>query len=298
MACFTPLQGLQKWRRGLNGGHGLTYKPAESNGNKLTVPCGQCIGCRIDQSKQWAIRIMHEASLHQDNQFLTLTYAPEHLPRSGSLQPKHFSDFMKRYRKEISPQKIRFFHCGEYGEKLSRPHYHAIIFGHLFADRSALGPNLFTSPALEKLWGKGFVTIGECTIQSAAYVARYVTKKITGNAAASHYQTMSTDTGELHNVRPEYVTMSRRPGIAKKWFDTYFSEVYAHDHVVHKGKLQRTPRYYDRLFREMDPSAFAAIQDARRIQARLHADNNTPERLAVRETVLRAKLNHFKRPIG
>lgn len=295
MPCFYPLEGYQKWQKGANGGHGITFKRSESNGNKMKVPCGQCIGCRIDQSRAWAIRIVHEASLHEDNQFLTLTYAPEHLPRSGSLQPRHFTDFMKRYRKHVYPKKIRYFHCGEYGEKLSRPHYHAIIFGHRFGDLDPVRPRLFSSPTLESLWGHGFVTIGDVSIESAAYVARYVCKKITGPNACKHYETMDTTTGEVHQVRPEYVTMSRRPGIAHDWFRQFHSDVFNYDYVIHKGKKQRTPKYYDRLYREAFPEAFEEIRDTRRSNAKLHADNNTPDRLAVRETVLRARLDQLKR---
>lgn len=289
MPCFHPLEGFAKV------GGGLTFKRSQSNGNELTVPCGQCIGCRIEQSRQWAVRIMHEAQLHEENMFLTLTYAPEHLPRHGGLQPEDFVKFMKRYRKEIAPQRIRFFQCGEYGERLSRPHHHAVIFGHVFGDLCEVRPGLQSSSTLERLWGKGFCTIGEVTLESSAYVARYVTKKITGPRADQHYQTMDLQTGEVHNVRPEYCTMSRRPGVGRDWYEQFKGDVHNHDYVIHKGKKMRSPRYYDRLLEEQDESKFQRIKHKRRKAAKLHSDNNTDERLAIREEVLRAKLKHFKR---
>lgn len=93
------------------------------------VPCGQCIGCRLAHSRDWATRCMHEAHMHESSSFITLTYSPEHLPENGSLVRKHFTDFLKRLRKALGSVKIRYFGCGEYGSKLERPHYHAIIVG-------------------------------------------------------------------------------------------------------------------------------------------------------------------------
>jgi len=103
------------------------------NGNKpnikeaLNLPCGKCIGCRLDRSRQWAIRCMHEASLYERNCFITLTYSDEFLPNDRSVNVRHFQLFMKKLRKRFGPN-IRFYHCGEYGEKTSRPHYHALLF--------------------------------------------------------------------------------------------------------------------------------------------------------------------------
>lgn len=289
MPCFHPLEGFTRI------GGGLTFKRRESNGNKLKVACGQCLGCRIDRSRSWAIRCVHEASLHCENMFLTLTYAPEHLPRSGSLQHAHFQKFMKRYRKLVYPQKLRYFMCGEYGEKLSRPHYHCLVFGHRFGDLLPFSPHTFRSETLETLWPFGFSTIGDVTFQSAAYVARYVTKKITGDGAKNHYEIMVPSTGEIHSVKPEYVTMSRRPGVAKQWFEKYHWDIYNHDYVVYEGKKLRSPRYYDKLFEEKYPIKFDELKHQRKENAKQHADNNTPERLAVRKEVLKAKIQKLKR---
>lgn len=305
MACFHPLKG---WKNKHTGGFTSQLGDAELaerdgepdpfNPVSLDVPCGQCIGCRIRRSKEWAIRITHEASLHQDNQFLTLTYAPVHLPRSGSLQLAHFQRFMKRYRKWLGKE-LRYFMCGEYGEKLSRPHYHAAIFGHRFGDLELVnerdGFRLYTSPNLERLWGHGFVTIGELTPESAAYIARYVTKKITGKAAGDHYQTIDPGTGEIFRVRPEFVTMSRRPGIASEWFKMFREDVYPDDFIIHKGKRYPTPRYYDKLLEAEYPQDLECIKEKRKAFADAHVLENTPERLAVRKECLKAKLTRLNR---
>ena len=299
MPCFSPIRGWQHWQSNVHGTHPLTFDRRKSNGNRMSVPCGQCIGCRIDRSREWAIRIKHEASFHQENSFITLTYAPEHLPYDGSLRPGDFQRFMKRLRKELDPKKIRFFHCGEYGDRLSRPHYHAVIFGHAFDDRHPVGTGpsgtVYSSPQLARVWGKGFVTVGDVTFESAAYVARYVTKKVNGKQKDQHYEVVNTQTGEIHPVHPEYATMSRRPGIAKEWFEQYASDVYPHDFVVHKGRKVRTPRYYDRLLAQADPDLFGEVKRSRPEKAKRHKEDLTDERLAERKEVFERKIQTLKR---
>lgn len=87
---------------------------------------------------------------------------------------------------------IRYFACGEYGGKTDRPHYHAIIFGHVFPDwkpwrQSVSGHLLYRSADFERVWGKGHCEIGDVTSQSAGYVSRYILKKVIGNAVKEHY---------------------------------------------------------------------------------------------------------------
>ncbi|MEO5355656.1 MAG: hypothetical protein H7835_21005, partial [Magnetococcus sp. XQGC-1] len=93
---------------------------------------GQCVGCRLERSRQWAIRVMHEASQHEHNCFITLTYNDDNLPANGSLNYRHFQNFMKRLRKYYVEFTVRFYMCGEYGENFARPHYHACIFAIMF----------------------------------------------------------------------------------------------------------------------------------------------------------------------
>ena len=158
--------------------------PPARGAEPCTIPCGKCIGCRLAHSRQWAVRCVHEASLHERNCFLTLTFDDAHLPVSGSVSVRDVQLFLKRLRKALSYQniKIRFFACGEYGDKNLRPHYHLILFNYDFSDDRQLlrqtpyGP-LYISDFLFRLWPYGFHTIGNVTFKSCAYVARYVTKK-------------------------------------------------------------------------------------------------------------------------
>lgn len=248
----------------------------------------------------WALRCVHEAQSHKENSFITLTYNDEFIPSDGSLDKRHFQLFMKKLREELSPKRIRFYHCGEYGPKLARPHYHAILFGHQFTDlklhSDRKGTRLYRSATLARIWGKGFVTVGDVNINSAGYVARYCMKKITGEQADYHYLTVDPHTGEiLGNLQPEYNTMSRKPGIARDWYETYSSDVYPSDGIFHKGQTHRPPRYYDSMFESTNPVEWETVKRARKVRAHAKREDSTPERLAVRETCKNLQLNHLKR---
>lgn len=289
MPCYRPIQAWRSRDVNPTGKRSLVFKrTAGYQDLAVDVPCGQCIGCRLERSRQWAIRCVHEASLHDENCFLTLTYDDEHLPSDGSIDVVHYQKFMKRLRKKYPSRKIRFFHCGEYGEKGNRPHYHAILFNFDFPDKELFkmaGDNrLYTSRILENLWGMGHCIIGDVTFQSAAYVARYITKKVTGSDAESHYQ----------GRKPEYITMSRRPGIGSDWFKKYKSDVYPGDFVVINGKKVHPPKFYDNLLSDDENMRYKALRKA---NAELHAENNTERRLRVRETVKESKAAQLKRSL-
>lgn len=137
MPCYSPLKG---WKHAISGG--LTFKRGESAACRMEVACGQCLGCRLDYSRMWGMRIVHEASLYEmghGSSFVTLTYRDGDIPEGWSLTPSGASDFqlfMKKLRKsvqiEVEPReldskgnvkmytrpedKIRFFMVGEYGE--------------------------------------------------------------------------------------------------------------------------------------------------------------------------------------
>ncbi|AJK28271.1 putative replication initiation protein [Eel River basin pequenovirus] len=303
MPCYYPRDG---WRsRSVNpetGRRSVVFdRKAGFEDMPVTVPCGQCIGCRLERSRQWAMRCMHEAQLHDDNCFLTLTYDDEHLPEDGSLDVKHFQDFMKRLRERIKPRKVRFFHCGEYGEQTLRPHYHALLFGFDFPDRvfytTRNGNSLDISPTLQELWGHGFCTVGALTFESAAYVARYVLKKVTGDGAEDHYTRVNSETGEIVKVRPEYTTMSRRPGIAADWWRKYRQEVIDHDSVILRGREMRPPAFYDRLLEVEEPELHARMKAKRKAQGERFAHDNTTNRLRTREKVKRAQVTFLKRTV-
>mgnify|MGYP000188139432 FL=1 len=222
MPCFHPLQGYRARQRSASGKRGIVFNKRDGWADlPVTLPCGQCIGCRLERSRQWAIRCVHEASLHNENSFITLTYANEHLPAWNSLDKTTFPKFMKRLRKSLQDKRVRYFHCGEYGDHTGRPHYHALLFGHDFPDKTHWairnGNPTWRSQELERLWPFGHSEIGTVTFESAAYCARYITKKVTGHAAREHYEMVDKHTGELGRREPEYTTMSRRPGIGKGW---------------------------------------------------------------------------------
>jgi len=283
----------------------LTFDRNKSlTGVGIKVPCGQCIGCRLERSRQWAVRCMHEASLYDDNCFLTLTYDDEHLPPGGSLVKKHASDFIKRLRERVrsaSGGRFRVYYCGEYGEKLARPHYHLLLFGFDFADKyfwrnSGSGFRLYRSEFLESVWTFGSSEIGAVSFESAAYVARYVMKKRLGRDAKEYY-TRVDEFGQVWELVPEFTDMSRRPGIGKPWLDRFSKEVYDHDSVISNFREARPPRFYDLQLEKEDASRLETIKRSRRRRALQFKDNNTDERLSVRERVLESRVHRLKREI-
>lgn len=300
MPCYNPLTGFYSKSLNSNGNRTIVFNQREAiDDRELKLPCGQCIGCRLERSRQWAMRCMHEASLYEKNCFLTLTYSPENLPPGGTLVKKHFQDFMKRLRKANPGSKIRYFHCGEYGENTTRPHYHAIIFNYDFNDKlpqKKLNDNIiYTSQKLSDIWQHGFSSIGSVTFESAAYVARYVTKKITGPAAFAHYCHFDADGEILKDLLPEYTTMSRRPGIGRPWLEKYQTDVYPDDFVLMRGKKLKPPKYYDNILHSSNPFILDEIKERRVQNGKLNQKHSTPERLYVRETIHQLKANLLKR---
>lgn len=253
--------------------------------NDARLPCGQCIGCRLANSRDFALRCMHEASLYSENTFLTLTYRDECYPKDGSLDHRHVQLFMKRLRSAIAPRKVRVYGCGEYGGASQRAHYHLLLFGYYPHDRrfykKTPGGRLYTSAFLEGLWGKGYAPFGSLTLQSAGYVARYCTKKITGKAAADHYK----------GRKPEYSINSNKPGIGADWLAKFESDVYPSDFLVMDGQKFGIPRYYDKLIAKKDSVLLEHLKIARRERALLHADDQTDDRLAAAEAVARSKFD-------
>ncbi len=316
MVCFTPLKGWMSIRKNLNTGKrqpvfdqalGHPFLP-------VSVKCGQCYGCRLDHSKSWAIRIIHESKSYENNSFLTLTYKPEKLPQNRTLVKEDFQNFMKNLRRHITKEnlpgvpeehwklfnlkekRVRYFHAGEYGSINKRPHYHACLFNYDFSDKKFYKKEndniLWISDTLKDIWDRGYCTIGSINFDSAAYVARYIMKKITGKKSDVHY--VNKETGELREK--EYTTMSRKPGLGKDWIEKYMSDVYPEDVVIVKGMKLRPPKYYDDIF-DRNTDLLEVVKKERVKYAHDHRSEYTPERLKAKEAVLRAKTKVLRRPL-
>lgn len=273
MPCYNPIRAWRKRRLDKDTGkRGITFTRSEGlEDMEVQIPCGKCMGCRVRKSIDWALRCVHESQSYERNCFVTLTYSDENCPQDMSLNKKHFQDFMKRLR-ESEPQKIRFFMCGEYGDQFGRPHYHAILFNYWPKDakhfRYANKSILYTSESLEELWGHGFVTIGEANYTSAAYTARYSTKKIFGEKAEEHYQ----------GREPEYCQMSLRPGLGYDYAVKYADELKLHDCIVYNGRSYPLPRYYELVFDELE-------KQKNKRKLKVNKRENHTDRLRVREEV-------------
>lgn len=322
MACFCPIPA---WRP--DAGGKLVFSEARGY-SPLTIACGQCIGCRLERSRHWAVRCFHEAQMHEWSEFVTLTYDEENVPVDHSLHYEDFQLFMKRLRKYFSKRQrltgvssvkelrqsvksitdveerslarsanIRFYMCGEYGENTSRPHFHACLFGAYFPDReyfktTGSGEKIYTSSVLSGLWDKGHCSTGDVTFESAAYIARYVLKKRFGDVANefSHYRYVD-DYGEVHYREPEFNSMSLKPGIGGDWFDRFHTDVYPHDRVVIRGKEVKPPKYYDTLLERRNADMREYLDLTRSVKADAFLDDTTPSRLFVRARCARARLS-------
>lgn len=281
MPCYKPLLAY-------HAPGGITFNRKNSFGTPIELPCGRCIGCRLDHTKAWAIRCWHESQMHEDNCFITLTYDDYHVPQNDSLKKSDFQKFIRALRKQTG-KKIRYYMCGEYGDTTSRPHYHAILFGFDFPDKTLWNirneTKVFRSSLLEKIWDLGHSEIGNCTYQSAAYVARYIMKKISGEAAAEHYGKRI----------PEYTGMSLRPGIGYNWYKKYKNDVFPCDFLVTPdGRQMPVPKYYRRLLATEDPELHETLRAARVAKAEASPDNSW-QRLAAREQCQLSKAERLKR---
>jgi len=218
---------------------------------------------------------------------------------------------MRRLRKRLwkeNDQAVRFYACGEYGDKYGRPHLHLCLFGWDFPDKEHVsttdrGDQLYMSEQLGKVWTYGAHQIGELTFESAAYVARYVMKKINGHKKDEHYAVtwkVNEETGEVtphQMLEPEFNSMSRRPGIGKAFYDKYKDTIYRDDSIIVNEKHTRPPRYYDRLYEIDEPEQLANIKDQRQEKASKHWANNTPERLEVRRKLQDIRARQLKRSL-
>ncbi len=160
------------------------------------------------------------------------------------------------------------------------------------------GDELFTSPLLDHIWGNGdHNAIGNVTFKSAAYIARYIMKKVNGKNARRHYgEIVDRNTGEIKPYRlPEYITMSLKPGIGHDWIQKYMEEVYPRDEIIINGHPVRPPKYYDREYEKVNPEGYVKLIETRHEKGKKHKWNNTPKRLAAREGGKIRSQTHYHR---
>jgi len=243
----------------------ISFKPLRDKSSvaeELLLPCGMCKVCLLGKARDWSIRCYHEAFMYQKNCFITLTYNNEKLPFNGSLRKDHFQNFMKRLRKKFKQRTIRYFMCGEYGKKLSRPHYHALLFNFDFEDKEVFkvtqtGSLIYRSKTLEKLWQDGYSSIGSITKKSAGYVARYTMKKYKGSSLSKDIY--------YDSKTPEYSTMSKgkkKDGtswIGREFIDKYgLSDVYNNDIIIIENQVAgKPPKRYDIHLELTNPELYA-----------------------------------------
>lgn len=288
MSCFRPIPAGRS-RSGV-----LTVGYAREDAYPLELPCGRCIGCKLDRARAWSIRISHEAQLYDSNVFATLTYNDDELPKSLSLEYRDFQLFVKRLREQVvgvSPdaegrRPLRYFVSGEYGGRTKRPHWHCVLFNVRFPDPEPRYDGNYRSDLCEAIWGKGEVVCGGVTQQSAAYVAGYTLKKAYGEAARDHYEdVVDLRTGEVFSRRPEFVRMSLKPGIGAGWYAKFRRDLFPVDHAVVEGKCWKVPRYYWLKFQwDGDPNVVEEVAWQRELLAMEQPpEESSPERRAVRE---------------
>lgn len=311
MACYHPKIRIEYQNVFLTAKDGHTYKKGvimskdnyehwKKNNEEIVkisrITCGQCIGCRLEYSKNWATRCVLEAKNHKENYFITLTYDDEHLPIkrqmindetgeiyyndgswTGTLKPEDMEKFVKDlrryYKYHYNHDGIRFFYCGEYGETTQRPHYHIILFN-LPISKDKLKYKftneeyqpIYECEEIQKIWGKGLIAVGAVTFSSCAYVARYVTKKKTGHQAKEEYLRK----GQI----PEYVRMSRKPGIARKYYEENKEDIYKTDVLIQSSCKRnilkvKPPKYYDKLFDLDYPERMEEVKNKRKERAEM-----------------------------
>lgn len=259
--------------------------------------CGQCRTCRKRKAADATIRTFHESTLHETNLFVTLTLDPENLRFPPNPDVDYIQKFMRRIRKRIG--RCRYSCLREHGKfPEHRPHFHIILFGcdpgDLVERRSQKGKLEYTSEKLHAIWGLGFIHILGVNPGTAAYAQMHNKLKITGKAAKLAYgDTVDVITGALYDRTPPSINASLKPGIGTGWYEKYSEDLWNSGYCLWQGREACIPRYYLSLMERDDPERFAQFAAERREQALLrlakHPEENTPERRAVRDYILKAR---------
>ncbi|AXH73205.1 MAG: replication initiator protein [Microviridae sp.] len=274
MACTNPITAYKSRNVNPSGKRSLIFNkvsPLAFADLPVTIPCGMCIGCRIQRARTWALRCVHESKGHTFNSFVTLTYDDANIPDSQAIEKSTLQLFFKRLRK--AGYVFRYFAAGEYGSTTNRPHYHVLFFGIDFHDdrklykRSETG-NLYTSEKLSQIWGLGHAIIAGFNYTTAQYVAKYIIGKKLGKDSADSavYSRLDLSTGECFQVSPEFVLMSRRPGIGAEWYAQFADDAFPSDFLVHDGKKFTVPKYYLNKLEKSDENMHKSVKKKRRIE--------------------------------
>lgn len=289
----------------------------------IEIPCGTCLGCRLQYSHDWSIRCMLEMQEHKENCFVTLTYDDKNVPKSFvqkvdeltgevsyvregqnySLDKKDLQTFIRHLRQR--GYKCRYYSCSEYGDTTLRPHYHLILFGYCpkdlkFYKKSKNGDNHYHSQELQEIWNKGEVIVGEATFESCAYVARYVMKKVSGKNKEFY---------ELNGLEPEQVFMSRRPGIANNYYQAHKdTDLFLNEHFFvpsKNGSKSCTPfRYFKKCYEQDYPGDLKRLQKlnekfnkSHKLNALKLSDKMYQDILKDKELILNSKSNQKRKEI-
>lgn len=311
MPCFHPIRAYRVANKRDGSYEGVIFAELHDRYNvvgEIKLPCGSCIGCKLERARQWAVRCMHEASLYERNAFITLTFNDDNIPDGESLEYRPFQLFMKRLRKRFPKEKIRFFMCGEYGEKYGRPHYHACLFNFDFDDRvylktSPSGSKIYTSAILSSLWTNrrgdslGFTTVGDVNFNSAGYVARYVVKKSLGYGEDEKYEYFDQETGEVLLKEKEFTRMSLKPGIGRGFYEKWKTDIFPQDSCIVNGKETKPPKYYYRILAKEDGFMHDDIAYLRERRAKASIEEDQERRNLAKEAVMEARLKFLKREL-
>lgn len=305
MVCYFPVTTYKAREKNETGKRSMVFSPtAAHSGIRHKLPCGQCIGCRIDQAKAWSVRGEHELKFHDCASFVTLTYRDECLPENGTLVREHLQGFHKRLHNRLLRSRgygIRYMGCGEYGGLNGRPHYHSILFGYYPSDRKFIkegknGDKLYVSEELSELWPLGHAAFGDVTSASIRYVCGYITDKLNGDKAHERYSRVTSD-GRTVLIEPEFAHRSSRPGIGGRFLDKFGADALRHGTVVIDGREVPLPRYYKEKMKTL-PGGEKRLEELRKdgVRARMnHREDFTHDRRIVQEKVTLARINLSKR---
>lgn len=228
-------------------------KPLIQEHAKIIIPCGKCFECKVSKANEWATRCYLESKIYKQNCFITLTYNNKKIPKikgKYTLKKEDLTKFKKSlrehlYRKFKKRVKIKTFECGEYGTEKGRPHYHMLIWGYRPEDlkyfkQNKYGNKYYTSKEIKKIWGKGFIIIGNVETESANYVARYIRKE---------------NKKDYIDIEPAYCNMSRKEGIGKKYWELNKEKIKKNNYIMISSITKDTiivnvPKYIKELWRK------------------------------------------------